>query len=258
MTLKTFPIWVFFGKIFFIEKNLVFGFRHGSQIFQRISDSIRFIMSQEGHYCCNYADDFLLIDGNEKCNLAFDRLSVLLPDLGFDISHHKTVQPSTKVICLGILVDTVSFTTSIPEEKLKKIKIICLGWAKKSSCTKRQLQSLLGSLLYVSKCVRYSRFFLNRLLTTLRSMEGTYTVLDKDFHRDVAWFNRFLETFNGTSFFKKSPENFTLHLDACLTGLGGVFGNKVYHIALPEELTARPIAGLEMLNILVAVRIWAT
>ena len=108
-----------FWKKFFIEKNLVFGFRHGSQNFQRLSDSIRFILAQENHFCCNYADDFLLIDSGSRCELAFQRLSSLLPELGFDISDHKTVSPSTVVTCLGIEINTETFTTSIPDEKLK-------------------------------------------------------------------------------------------------------------------------------------------
>ena len=124
-------------------------------------------------------------------------------------------------------------------------------------CTKRQLQSLLGSLLYVSKCVRYSRFFLNRLLETLRNVSKTYITLNADFQKDIAWFNRFLDVFNGTCFFKKQQVNFFLHLDACLTGLGGIFDRDVYHIPLPEKFRDIPIVKLEMLNILVAVRVWA-
>ena len=41
-------------KDYFIEKNLVFGFKHGSQIFQRLSESIRFILTQENHYMLSY------------------------------------------------------------------------------------------------------------------------------------------------------------------------------------------------------------
>ena len=47
-----------------------------------------------------------------------------------------------------------------------------LSWETAHTCTKRQLQSLLGSLLYITKCVRYSRFFLNRMLGVLREHKG--------------------------------------------------------------------------------------
>ena len=83
------------------------------------------------------------------------------------VSIKKLVPPRTKVICLGTLVDTVDFSVSIPNEKLQTIKHMCNNWVQKSFCTKRELQSLLGSLLYVAKCVKYARFFLNRMLPLL-------------------------------------------------------------------------------------------
>ena len=36
-------------KDYFIDRSLPFGFKHRSSIFQRISNAVRFIMSQEGH-----------------------------------------------------------------------------------------------------------------------------------------------------------------------------------------------------------------
>ena len=40
--------------------SLPFGFKHGSSIFQRLSDAIRFIMTQENHVIWNYIDDFFV------------------------------------------------------------------------------------------------------------------------------------------------------------------------------------------------------
>ena len=80
-----------------------------------------------------------------------------MTELGLDISVEKNIPRSTQCICLGVLVDTVQCTVSVPQEKLEEIKRVCQNWAQKSYCTKNQLQSLLGSLLYVSKCVKQSR-----------------------------------------------------------------------------------------------------
>ena len=45
-------------------------------------------------------------------------------------------------------------------------------WAnRKYSCTRRQLQSLLGHLIYIHKCVKPSRFFVNRMLDLLRQTQ---------------------------------------------------------------------------------------
>ena len=66
---------------------------------------------------------------------------------------------------------------------------MCMLWRDRSHYNKKQLQSLLGSLLYVSKCVRTLRFFLNRLLSVLRSMEDKKQVpLTLEAERDINWF----------------------------------------------------------------------
>ena len=144
---------------------------------------------------------------------------------------------------------------SITPEKLQEISGVVSKWDSQKSCSKNQLQSLLGSLLYVSKCVRFARFFLNRMLETLRCCGSSKTVnLDADFHRDRIWFKKFLNKFNGKSFFVKTTVDLEIHLDACLTGMGAVFGNEVYHIATPDFLKSDNIATLEMFNILVAIR----
>ena len=99
-----------------------FGFRHGSSIFQRLSDAIRFIMNQENHTIWNYIDDFLCVSTPEKIQSFYVRLQELLAELGLMVSPTKLVPPSTQVICLGILVDTGNQSISIPSEKLNIIK----------------------------------------------------------------------------------------------------------------------------------------
>ena len=46
------------------------------------------------------------------------------------------------------------------------------------------------------------------------------------------------------------------HLDACLQGLGGIYGNQVYHLKIPLGFRNLNIAHLEMVNILVATKMF--
>ena len=90
---------------------------------------------------------------------------------------------------------------SIPPEKLTNISQICREWQHKKFCSKRDLQSLLGSLLYVSKCVKHSRMFLSRMLNTLRDHHSRDMItLNDEFQKDIHWFNVFLHSFNGVTF----------------------------------------------------------
>ena len=129
--------------------------------------------------------------------------------------------------------------------------------ASKYHCDKRQLQSLLSSLLYVTKCGRTSRFFLNRLLEFLRSMEDKgQTVFTIEARKDINWFRKFMPTFNGDIFFDQRPINCAIELDASLRGLGARWGPRIYTLTLPLGYLDMNIANLEILNILVALRVW--
>ena len=137
----------------FLDTCLPFGFRHGSALFQHLSDAVCHMMRQRGHDVINYIDDILGIELPSRVDASFDALSSLLEFLGFEISHNKLVTPATCVNCLGVLVNTKDFTLAVPTPKMQEILQKCQAWHQKTSCTKRQLQSLLGSLLFISKCV---------------------------------------------------------------------------------------------------------
>ena len=243
-------------KDYFIDFSVPFGFKHGSSIFQRISDAVRFIMKQEGHSIWNYIDDFLCVSLPSKIDHSYSRLQELLSGLGLTVSAKKLVPPGTKVICLAILVDTVDLSVSIPEEKLQLLKDTCKKWSSKHVCTKRELQSLLGLLLYVAKCIKYARFFLNRMLQLLRDNgHSKHISLTEEFKRDLKWFNSFLPVFNGVSFFNYIPSRI-IHLDACPSGLGAIFDNQVYALPLPGRWKDQNIAYTELINVLVALKVW--
>ena len=129
-------------------------------------------------------------------------------------------------------MDTVQCTVSIPADKLQFIKQLCHSWATKSTCTKKELQSLLGSLLYVAKCIKYARVFLNRMLNLLRTNYNTKKIMiDDDFRKDLKWFYTFLPIFNGVTFFQYTTSK-TVHFCNIQTVTGlftihqeGLWGN---------------------------------
>ena len=110
---------------------------------------------------------------------------------------------------------------SVPPDKLDSIMDMCCQWKTKKFCSKRQLQSLLGSLLYVSKCVKPACTFLNRMLMLLReNFEKETIFLNTAFFKDLSWFYTFLRQFNGVVYYDIKPLQAELHLDASLSGMG--------------------------------------
>ena len=64
-----------------------------------------------------YTDDVIYVSFSSEIHQAYSVLLDLLAKLGLDIS----TQPPISVICLGILVDTIAKTISIPSDKLSGI-----------------------------------------------------------------------------------------------------------------------------------------
>ena len=107
------------------------------------------MMRQRQFDVINYINDILGIDVPSKINASFDTLHHLLHELGYEISDKKLEKPATQLNCLGIIVNTKKFTLSIHPQKMQEILDICRAWHHRTHCTKRQLQSLLRSLLYI-------------------------------------------------------------------------------------------------------------
>ena len=63
-------------------------------------------------------------------------------------------------LLFGVEIDTVKGPISIAQDILDQVKKIVLEWQNKIYGTQRQLQSLLGLLLHVHKCVKPARYFL--------------------------------------------------------------------------------------------------
>ena len=137
----------------------------------------------------------------------------------------------------------------------------CILVRKKSTLTKKQFQSLLGKLLYLHKCIKPARIFVNRILAVFRDNSHKSRIkLTKEFHKDVQWFINFLPFFSGsTKIFRDEALHInSLHIDACLTGVGGIWNNRVYAAPIPTFVGLNlKITHLEMINVLIALRVWA-
>ena len=97
---------------------------------------------------------------------------------------------------IWIVVD-INNGFSIEQSKLDEICVVCLQAFLRDFMTKREFQSLLGKLLYVSRCVKTSRIFLNCLLMTLCVHKNSNTVhLDCGTCKNLLWFLTFMTSFN--------------------------------------------------------------
>jgi hypothetical protein len=74
---------------------------------------------------------------------------------------------------------------------------------KKTTAVRRDLQSILGKMFWVSRVVRYSRPFMGRFLQQLRNMkeipDNKKVRLSSESRKDILWWSTYMRTFNGVS-----------------------------------------------------------
>ena len=119
---------------------------------------------------------------------------------------------------MGIKVDLEEQNLSIPQEKLLEVLDLCRLFINKKFISKKQLQSLLGKLLFVHRCVVPARIFVNRLLNNLRRCENRIAIA-MDMKQDLDWFVKFLTKFNGIVMFQNVRHTFQVYVDASLSGM---------------------------------------
>ena len=116
-----------------------------------------------------YIDDYILISPEGDAQRQFRRLASLLTELGLPSNPDKQTSPCRKLTCLGIQIDLDAHTLSIHPDKLQSIYSSCLDVSIRRHLTRTQYQSLLGKLLYIHKCVKPARTFINRMLALFRA-----------------------------------------------------------------------------------------
>ena len=77
---------------------------------------------------------------------------------------HKTEGPATCLVFLGIEVDTVANKLRLPGNKLHGLQALLEQWGDRRTCTRRELESLVGLLNHAYKVVRAGQSFLRRMI----------------------------------------------------------------------------------------------
>ena len=62
-------------------------------------------------------------------------------------------------------------TMEMSQDKLKETKMELNTWLYKNSANRREVESLIGKLQFLAKCVKAGRIFLSRLIQLIKGME---------------------------------------------------------------------------------------
>ena len=250
---------------YYVYVREIFGLRSSAYACQRTISSIPYLMRKNSYLVCSYLDDIAGAESVSKAFSALLTLQNLLGSLNLIENPDKVTLPATKMIFLGILLNSEDFTMTIPEEKLQEIRVLLNEWLSYDSCTLKQLQSLIGKLQHVSCCIRGGRIFINRLLNTLREankLQRTRKIaVSTDLKRELNYWFYLMTNFNGVSIMSElewTEVNAVFASDASMTGAGGVnYENKTYFkLTFPARYLEYKIHILEMLSLLLCCKVW--
>ncbi len=258
-----YPYLGFFWKgSFYIDRVLPFGLRSAAMICQRVSSAVRYVVGCRGFCIINYLDDFAGAQVPDIAQAAFECLGGVLRELGLQESSEKAHAPSTCMEFLGVEFNTIRFEMRITPERVDEVSKLVELWLKKKCTRRKELESLLGKLHFVSRVVPPGRLFVSRLLEFLRAMpRGKNVAIPKQITKDLAWWKSFLDKFNGISVIADllwSEPDEVFASDACLTGAGACTDSEYWHSEFPEKLRATQphINLLELWAVAVCAKLW--
>ena len=246
---------------YYLDVSMPFGARASSCFMQRVANLITRILADEGITAIMYLDDLVVVAPSLKDAQAhYDRVRGLLQELGLPEAPDKAQPPSQCVRWLGINIDAKAMSLSIPQEKVEEALAAVRRYVSARSINKKQLQSLIGRLVHVAKCVEPARIFISRLLQALRAFgDRMYIKVTDDMRADMSWFLKFLIPWNGLSLIPRASPTRNIQVDACLTGVGATDGTVAYAARIaPDADPVANITEIEAANIVIALHTFIT
>jgi len=89
----------------------------------------------------------------------------------------------------------------LPRSKLVELQHLIKSWESQRSCTRRDLESLVGKLAHASQVVQPGKTFMRRMFELLAGtrLAHHHICLSKAFRSDLQWWATFLEVWNGVT-----------------------------------------------------------
>lgn len=181
-----------------------------------------------------YIDDCIFIASSPEellCNVNY--AMQFFDSLGLTIHYKKsTLVPTQRVKFLGVILDSVNMTVTLPDETMKQIRCLGRSLLTKSMNTLQELSSFIGLAVFAGVAVphapvkyKYLEIVRNMALIESRGDYKAKIILDAHSRDLLCWW-----VDNITSQTKSiitSPPDLEIRTDASLTGWGAKLGSMV-------------------------------
>ena len=250
------------GRVY-VDGMLPFGLRSAPKLFNAVADALEWCVAQQGaQRIYHYLDDFVVLGspGTAECATSLNILQKVCQELGVPLAPEKQDGPAEVLTFLGIEIDTIRQELHLPEDKLQRLLQMVTEWDSRKVCTRRELESFIGTLQHACTVIRPGRTFLRQVISMLSIAKQPHhhIRLNAEFRSDVKWWKAFAAHWNGAAIIA-IPEESSL----CLTsdasgswGCGAWHATHWFQLEWAAETRDWHIAAKELLPIVVASVIW--
>ena len=254
-------------NMLYFHRVLPFGGRSCVMCCQRTTKSVVFMLAEDDISVDVYIDDFFGAESEELAEVVFSHIIELFDELHLEAAIEKDISPTCEMLCLGIIINTISFTLSVPEFRIVELLGELDRWRTLQHMSKRNVQCLLGKLSYVAACVKLGRPFMASLINSLAEFSSPQCKrpVSSEIKEDLEWWRLFLQHYNGVSLFPGISIIDDVNLfstDVCRSGdkggCGAICLNEYFQMEFPTFIAELdlPIPQLELLTIMVAMKLW--
>ena len=244
---------------FYYDCCLAMGCSQSCSIFERISDSLVWIMKV--HYkienIVKVLDDFIFIEKTAlKCQNSLEIFIRVCNFLRIPLAMNKTTWPAQSIIFLGLLIDSQKMIVQLPHDKLARYSEEISKSLGQKTIKLRDLKSIIGKLTFATSVVTGGRCFLRRLHDATKGvLELDKSIpVSNDIKLDLQVWESFMVSYNGKhviTMLGNLDFKFTVQTDASPIGYGAIIGTKYFYGAFPGKWQKLPIHLLEFYPILI-------
>ena len=253
--------------LYYVDLALPFGLRSAPYIFNSVATMVEWILTN--NYAIpnllHYLDDFITTGppSSPLCQSYLNTALEVCKHLGLPLHPNKCVGPLTRMVVLGIELDSANQIARLPDDKLQALRQLLQSWNSRRWCNRNQLESLIGHLHHAAKVVWPGRTFIRRmidLLSCFRRWDHPIR-LNMEFRRDLQWWQQFVGTWNGVSFWHFPGMRITSDLEvtsdaAGAIGYGAYWGSEWFNGRWSQTQEQLSIAYKELFPIVISAHIW--
>jgi len=227
-----------FDGSYYRFRRLPFGLSTAPYWCETMMTIVSWVLEQRGVKHARYCDDFFVVaDTQAECAAMMRTCLDTLTEFGFAMSPDKTMGPSQQLDFLGIMLDSISCSTSCSPARLSELlALLTTAASQQPRRSVRSVLSLVGKLSFASTVLHGARPFFRSLLDLVRGRPVHHHVsLNAECRSDMRYWLRYLSTWNGRCTWVTGQPTI-IATDASLSGFGAHIVFSPAAASLPHHL----------------------